>query len=281
MTLQQFINTYNGKPVEVYDPNNKEECVDLILAYIRDVLGLSHLIPIGVGTAYDLWTKNHKLMPYVEKIPNTIDAIPQGGDIIVWKGTYNNGPGHTAICTGWAGQTQFEAFSQNDPLGVDAVIKRYSYNHVVGWLRPKSLPTENMEITKEKFEELVMKATEADALFSYFNVQIGAKKSEEIVRQCDEKKELISKQQEKLLNQGETLRELSEQVRLLTDQVQDKERLREKWYTAYGEERKAKEFYMEQVRKLQELIKKIDLTQYPVKQLLKAVVTRLVDKYLA
>lgn len=279
MTLDTFINTHNGKKLEVFDAGSPDQCVDLILGYVRDVLGLGHLIPLGIGTAYDLWTKTHKLSPYVDKILNTIDAIPQAGDIIVWKTTYGSA-GHTAVCTGWAGQTQFEAFSQNDPLGTPCVIRRYSYNHVVGWLRPKSLPTDNMEITKEKFEELVMKATEADALFTYFNVQIGAKKSTEIVRQCDEKKELISKQQEKLLNQGETLRELSEQVRVLTEQVQDKERLREKWYTAYGEERKAKEFYMEQVRKFQEQVKKTDLTQYPVKQLLKAVVTKLVDKYL-
>jgi hypothetical protein len=280
MGIDTFIQTWNGKKLEVFDSSSPNQCTDLVLGYIRDVLGLGHLIPIGISIAYDLWTKTHKLSPYVDKIPNTLTAIPQKGDIIVWKTTY--GPaGHTAVCTGWAGQTQFETFSQNDPLGMGCVVKRYSYDHVAGWLRPKSLPAENMEISKEKFEELVMKATEADALFKHFNVQIGAKKSEEIIARVGDREKIISTQQEKLLNQGEELRKLSEQVKELTEKVADKERLREKWYNAYNEASQSKEFYMAQVTRLQEQIKKADLTQYSTKQLLKAVVQRLADKYLA
>lgn len=139
MTIQEFITKWNGKYLERYDSSNKHECVDLILGYIDEVLGLGSIIPIGILNASDLWDKTHKLSPHVYKHSNTPQAVPQAGDIIVFSKSYNNGPGHTAIATGKGNTTSFEAFSQNDPLGKPCILKTYNYSFVTGWLRPKVL----------------------------------------------------------------------------------------------------------------------------------------------
>ena len=134
MTIEQFVDTWRGKKVEMYDPSNKYQCVDLVLAWIKEQ-GCGSLIPLGIMNAYELYTKTpKKVLEYYTKIENTLEAIPQAGDIPVWSSGY--GPaGHTAVCTGWAGQTQFEAFSQNDPIGAPCIIKRYNYDNILGWLR--------------------------------------------------------------------------------------------------------------------------------------------------
>lgn len=99
MTFEQFINKWNGKYVERYDPSNVNQCIDLVLQYIDEVCGLGNLIPLGIVRAYDLWTKNHKLKPYCSYHTNEPTAIPHAGDIIVWSSKY--GPdGHTAVATG-------------------------------------------------------------------------------------------------------------------------------------------------------------------------------------
>lgn len=139
MTIAQFIDTYTNKFVERYDLSNKNQCVDLVLQFVDDVMAMPTLIPLGINPAYDLWYKTHKLSPHVLKLSNTPQATPKAGDIVVWDKTY--GPaGHTAIATGKATTSSFEVLSQNDPLGKPCIIKSYNYNHVLGWLRPKSLP---------------------------------------------------------------------------------------------------------------------------------------------
>ena len=143
MTIDQFISKWRGKKVEVYDPTNKYQCVDLVLEFIKEQ-GHGDLIPLGIGNAYELWTKTpKKVLDHYVKVKNTLEAIPQAGDLIIWSSKY--GPaGHTAIASGWAGQTQFEAFSQNDPEGAPCIIKRYNYNNIYGWLRLKSSEENDM-----------------------------------------------------------------------------------------------------------------------------------------
>ncbi|MEM5875578.1 MAG: CHAP domain-containing protein [Candidatus Aenigmatarchaeota archaeon] len=138
--LKNFISKWLNKYLEVVDPTNKNQCFDLIVAWC-DELGIprvfSHLYAYQI---YTVDTDDKK--KYFDKIPNTADAYPQAGDIVVWAKTYNGTAGHTAIATGLH-QTQgkstdwFEAFSQNDPVGSPCILKKYSYNHVLGWLRPK------------------------------------------------------------------------------------------------------------------------------------------------
>lgn len=150
MTLTEFINEFEGQYLEWYDSTNKNQCFDLFTAYLDLVCGLGNIIPIGVLYAYEIYTKTNKLTPYCEKIPNTPDAVPQAGDIIIWSNKYGSA-GHVAVATGWGSTSQFEAFSQNDPFASPCIKKRYYYNYILGWLRVKNLPPdENMNDQDKK-----------------------------------------------------------------------------------------------------------------------------------
>ena len=169
MNIEAFVNKWHGKKVEAYDPSNYAQCTDLVLEWIKEQ-GHGDLIPLGILHAYEIWTKTpSKVLTHYNKVANTLEAIPRAGDIIVWGKSYNGTSGHTAICTGWAGQTQFEAFSQNDPVGVGCIIKRYSYNHVLGWLRLKSLPNENMNELQTKLNKYFNQVVNADFVISFIN----------------------------------------------------------------------------------------------------------------
>lgn len=136
LNTDQFIQKYTGKYVEDFDPNSPNQCVDLVLRYVREVMGKGNLIPLGIGAAYDLWFRNHRLIPYVTRVKNTPLAIAKKGDILVWGSKHNNGPGHTAICDR-ADLFNVFAFSQNDPVGQKCYVRRYSYRNILGFLRPK------------------------------------------------------------------------------------------------------------------------------------------------
>ena len=141
MTLTDFINKYNGKKIERYDSSSKYQCVDLFLAYLDEVLGLSSIIPIGIVNAYDIYNKVHKFTPHSTKYKNTPTFIPQRGDVAVWSSRYGRA-GHVAIVTE-ADINRFKAFSQNDPIGSPSIINNYSYKNVLGFLRPNNLPSDN------------------------------------------------------------------------------------------------------------------------------------------
>lgn len=147
MTFKEFLNKYNGKPVEVSDPTNRNQCFDLVVAW-TDSLGIPRIFPFLY--AYQIYTAfGYEQSKYFDRIVNTPEAVPKEGDIVVWSGNYNAyykngkkilGAGHTAIATGKGDIKTFEAFAQNDPTGTYSVLKTYNYSHVIGWLRPKIKP---------------------------------------------------------------------------------------------------------------------------------------------
>lgn len=133
--LDDFINKNYGKYVEVYDPTNKNQCFDLILAWIQE-LGLGDIVPLGVVHAYQLYSMpTKKIKDNFTLHANTSTAVPRAGDIIVWNSNYGRS-GHTAVFMD-GDVNNFRVFSQNDPLGTPSLIKKYNYNYVSGWLRPK------------------------------------------------------------------------------------------------------------------------------------------------
>lgn len=140
MTLQQFIDKYNGKYLEAYDPTNLNQCYDLVTQWARDI-GLKPPMTMYAYQIYDNpptgWTK----------VENTPDAIPKAGDIIVWSKNFNGTAGHTAVAVS-GNLNNFVAFSQNDPLGSPCVLKTYSYNYVRGWLTPLTVTDTNMDSKK-------------------------------------------------------------------------------------------------------------------------------------
>ena len=133
MIFDQFIEKYKGKAVD-FDGSYGDQCVDLVRQYIKEVLEQPQ--PKGVVGAKDFWTNfesDPNLKNYFLKIPDTKEAIPQKGDIVIWGSNYGK-YGHIAIIN-WANINQFQALSQNDPLGAKTILKNYSFNYVLGWFR--------------------------------------------------------------------------------------------------------------------------------------------------
>lgn len=131
MTFQDFFNKYNGKYVD-WDGYYGAQCVDLAQYYAKEVVGANPF----TGNAKDIpYTYNPK---YYDWIVNSITAVPQKGDIIIWGAKVGGGYGHIAICN-TANILSFTSMDQNWPLNTPAHLQTHSdlYYGVLGWLRPK------------------------------------------------------------------------------------------------------------------------------------------------
>lgn len=136
--FKNFLAKYNNQFVEVVDPTNWAQCFDLVIKWCEK-LGLPTNVFSGLLNAYQIWEPSTVIaMNNFIRVPNTPDAIPQTGDIIVWAKSFNGTAGHTGIATGWfSDTTKFQCFEQNDPTGSNSHLKDYNYNSVIGWLRFK------------------------------------------------------------------------------------------------------------------------------------------------
>jgi len=126
-----FLAKNSGKFLD-FDGAYGAQCVDLVQYWSQAIGG-----PRFTGNyAKDLYKQTANFYTWIDKIGA---AVPQKGDIVVWSGTYNGGPGHVGIATGNGTKTFFEVFEQNDPTGSNSHLKTYStYTSVLGWLRPPS-----------------------------------------------------------------------------------------------------------------------------------------------
>ncbi len=121
------------------------QCVDLMHAYISDVLDITY--PHGLtGNAYAVYesvsgsvTKqsgSHGTVRF-DKIANTAAGAPQKGDIVFWS---SGAVGHVAIFLS-GDANSFQSIDQNwiNPsvnYGSPAKIVTHSYSGVAGWLHP-------------------------------------------------------------------------------------------------------------------------------------------------
>lgn len=130
MNLTEFIQKYSGEYINfdaVYGP----QCMDLYRMYVKEVLCLPQSAPVAV--AADVW-RRYPAAHYT-RIINTPTNYPTPGDIVIWSRWY--GPaGHIAIAV-TADSKGLICFSQNDPTGERAGLRRYGYRSVYGWLHPK------------------------------------------------------------------------------------------------------------------------------------------------
>lgn len=134
--FKDFLEQFNGQGVEVVDASNRNQCFDLAVAWL-DWLDLprtfNHLYAYSIYQSPTDGTKEA-----FELIPNTPDGVPLEGDVVVWGKSYNGTAGHVGIATGEGNLDTFKAFEQNDPTGSVSHVKEYTYDHVLGWLRPKN-----------------------------------------------------------------------------------------------------------------------------------------------
>ena len=128
----QFFGKYDSKGID-FDLYYGFQCMDLYRQFVKECLGFPQSPP--VNGAKDVWTTY--LTEYFERILNTIDAIPQKGDIIIWG--VGVGPyGHIAVCKDGT-QQEFTSFDQNWPVGSLCHFQKHNYNNVLGWLRVKTV----------------------------------------------------------------------------------------------------------------------------------------------
>jgi hypothetical protein len=131
MTLSEFVDKYKGKFVEVAgSPGALNQCVDLVNAYIRDVLGLQI---IEHTNAKDFITKAGAKY---DAFLNTPTAIPLAGDVIIWNKNVGGGAGHIGIFLE-GDINSFKSFDQNWGNNKFSEIEEHGYKNVVGWLRAK------------------------------------------------------------------------------------------------------------------------------------------------
>ena len=148
--FKDFLTKYNNQYVERVDVNALNQCFDLAIAWC-EWLGLPISIFSGLIAAHQIYNSPTKVTKdNFTLIPNTPDAVPQAGDIVVWSPFYNGGPGHVGIATGKGDTNSFECFEQNDPTGSKSHVKTYNYGSVLGWLRYKlAITTQPMARTPE------------------------------------------------------------------------------------------------------------------------------------
>ena len=129
MTLQQFIDKYNGKKV---CNGGLCQCVALYRQYVDDVLRIPQS-PL-VQEAWQIFNTASNV--YYDKILNTPAGYPQANDIIIWKEAYG-GSGHIAIVVD-ANRQGILSFDQNYTGHGDLCqLVNHSYNLILGWLHPK------------------------------------------------------------------------------------------------------------------------------------------------
>jgi len=143
MTLDQFVKKYEGKGVD-WDGHYGIQCVDLFRQYVNDVLGTPQ--PKGVIGAKDFWynySKDINLSNHFTKHVNTLNAVPQEGDVIIWNSWSTNRYGHIAIYLS-GNVWNLTTFDQN--WGYPRTCKKVKHNYlrpkILGWLRPRNEPIE-------------------------------------------------------------------------------------------------------------------------------------------
>ena len=150
----QFFNTWNGKPCEVNDPTNKNQCMDLAYAWI-DMLKIPRET-IGHLYAYQVYTQpKDSTRQYFDLIPNTPTGVPQLGDLVVF-GTKVGIAGHICISTGKGNTNQFESFDQNWNGKQYGTLVQHNYNGVLGWLYPKNVVPAPEMVNKTEFKKKII-----------------------------------------------------------------------------------------------------------------------------
>lgn len=212
MTYTEFRNKWIGKGID-FDGKFGFQCVDVYRMYCKEVLEIPQS-PSVVG-AKDIW--DTYLRAYFEKIENTLTAVPEQGDVIIWNvGTY----GHIAICDS-ANIDSFISFEQNwthlDGTGVTE-LRTHQYKDVLGWLRPIKGLGQTMTEEQKRILDFIGTRTEGDVREAF-----GA------LADSPNKDGMIKNLQEQVVSLGKFVTNLETRVMTLDGELQDKLKLVADW----------------------------------------------------
>ena len=177
MTLQEFkLYALAKKQIEFhsYNPNAVYMCVDLANDYIVKVWELR---PI-VGT--DAKDFPERLATGMEFIKNTVDYLPEAGEIAVWSGKVGGGAGHIAVVLKKGLQTIFRSLDQNWSKPLFITEEKHSYTNVRGFIRKKeSMPlADPLKECLSQHTKLVTEATKKDKAIEGLELDVLNKETE-------------------------------------------------------------------------------------------------------
>ena len=141
MTLQEFkIYALAKKQIEYhsFNPNAVYMCVDLANDYIVKVWRLKAII----GT--DAKDFPEKLTQGMEFVKNTVDYLPNPGEIAVWNSRVGGGAGHIAVVLEKGLQTTFQSLDQNWSKPLFITLEKHPYTNVRGFIRKVASTQEPM-----------------------------------------------------------------------------------------------------------------------------------------
>jgi hypothetical protein len=159
--FKKFFEENNGKYVEVNDPTNLYQCLDLCYKWCdflnipRDTI--RHLY------AYQVYTEPNDLtVKYFEIVPNTPAGIPPCGSLVIFNSTAIGGTaGHISIASGEGDTNGFNSFDQNFGSDKHCRMVSHGYSAVLGWLRPR---TEELNDDTKKALDLLTQYQQANGL---------------------------------------------------------------------------------------------------------------------
>jgi len=245
MTPNALIATFNawlakvdGKKIEAIDGSNLYQCYDLAVSWL-DALGIPRLASGGSVFphlhAYQIYTVwSGEKLKHFTRHENTPDAMPQKGDLIIWGNTYGTS-GHVAVATDNVDLKAFWAVTQNDPLGSATFVRRYNYNHILGWLRFKTesettTPVINPDTSMRDFDTHLEQSIKDKSRVSFYKddrkrVIDDLIKSEIMFREQATK---LSKSYDEIGKLKEKIEEKQEDIQLLQDQKRELEQAKTK-----------------------------------------------------
>ena len=100
-SVNAFVAEWNNKPLEVEDPSNRDQCMDLALGWC-DALGIPREA-IRHLYAYQVFTEpNDVTRQYFDLIPNSNSLVVEAGDLAVWRanGQQTGAAGHIDLGLG-------------------------------------------------------------------------------------------------------------------------------------------------------------------------------------
>jgi len=161
MTLNEYkLYALTKKQIEYhsFNPNAVFQCVDLANDYIVKVWGLKAII----GT--DAKDFPEKLSTGIEFIKNTVDYLPEAGEVAVWSGKVGGGAGHISVVLKKGLQTTFQSLDQNWSKPLFITEEKHSYTNVRGFLRKKeSMPlADPLKECLSQHAKLVAEATKKE-----------------------------------------------------------------------------------------------------------------------
>jgi len=177
MTLNQFkLYALAKKQIEYhsFNPRAVFQCVDSVNFYIDKVWGLKAII----GT--DAKDFPERLTSGMEFIKNTVDYLPEAGEVAVWNGRVGGRAGHISVVLEKGLQATFQSLDQNWSKPLFITEEKHSYTNVRGFIRKKeSMPaTDPLKECLSQHSKLVTEATKKDKTIEGLEIDILKKETE-------------------------------------------------------------------------------------------------------